>query len=458
VIDLLIALFFTPLLIVTIDTFAQMRSRVTEISYFPVTAETEPCTDYTIIVPIYGNIRYLENVAYLHQYGPRVLLTTSQGETEAFYTELERIARDHDFRTHIASRLPSAREHATQDPGTRSTEGTVRDTIVLDAHDSITSTYVVCIDADTVTEVSLDYLVGALKGADLDIASVMLTAANRDTLLARLQGHEYRMAMRIRRVMPWMISGGCHVARREVHRDLMLKHSLFFQGNDVELGLLADLCEYRIGHIPFVVPTTVPSHFRAWFRQRRAWAGGEFRLFLVNLHVSLRHPFLYLYGGIIVILLVPARWYSLIHPTRTLMAAMALYLGSLLALNWRTRDASLLAYPLYALFYTLVMVPIGVIAYLGMAIKYRNFGVISVRRTRSRGVIRPVSRRTAPRYVPIGIECSPPQRRWRRNDSAVDLGGNGIGLANAPTASGATLVKLPVGVECSPPQRNWRAG
>jgi hypothetical protein len=441
--DLIIALFFSPVLIVTIDTLLQMRSRVTEIDYFPVAPDTAPCTDYTIIVPIYGNIRYLENVDYLRQYGHRVLLTTSQGETEEFYDELRRIARKHDFRTHISSRLPSARERGGQRSGTRATEGTMRDTIVLDAHDSIRSTYVVCIDADTVTDVSLDYLVGTLKEANLDIASVMLTAANRDTVLARLQGHEYRMAMRIRRVMPWMISGGCHVAKREVHRDLMRRHSLFFQGNDVELGLLADLCEYRIGHIPFVVPTTVPSSFRGWFRQRRAWAGGEFRLFLINLHVSLRHPFLYLYGGIIVILLVPARWYSLVHPTLTLLIALALYLVSLVALNWKTRDASLLMYPVYSLFYTLVMVPLGVFAYVAMAIKYKNVGFIRARR-RGSGESMGVSGGALLRALPA-VECSPPQRTWLRRPVAAHR-----------ASPGETLVSLPAGIECLPPQRSWR--
>jgi len=255
--------------------------------------------------------------------------------------------------------------------------------------------------------------------------------------------------------MPWMISGGCHVARREVHLDLMRKHSLFFQGNDVELGLLADLCEYRVGHIPFVVPTTVPSHFRAWFRQRRAWAGGEFRLFLVNLHVSSRHPFLYLYGGIIVILLLPARWYSLFHPTWTLVAAMVLYLVTLVAINWRTRDASLLIYPMYSLFYTLIMVPIGVFAYVDMAIKYKNLGVISVHREGSGEVIRKAWRGGAFLDVPPAIECSPPRRSGLRADASIGRG-DSLGRTCGSTKPGGELFEAPAGIECSPPQRSWR--
>jgi cellulose synthase/poly-beta-1,6-N-acetylglucosamine synthase-like glycosyltransferase len=379
-VDLVLPLLFIPMLVVSIDLFTQVRSRMTSINYFPLAEDTARCTDYTVIVPIYGDIRYLENVEYLRQYGDRVLLTTSRGETDEFYSEFLRIAQENGFRVHISSRLPSQAERSTRNRKERAVGGTMRDTVVLDAHDSVTSTYVVCIDADTVTNMSFDYLVGKMQEADLDIASVILTPANGDTLLARLQGHEYRMAMRIRRIMPWMISGGCHVARREVHLDLMMRHSLFFQGNDVEVGLLAGLKRYRVGHIPFIVPTTVPGHLKGWFRQRTAWAGGEFRIMIMNLRVSCRHPFLYLYGGVIVILLVPLRWYCVVHPSWAVLAALVLYAATLFAVNWKTRDWALLVYPFYSLFYTLVMVPIGVVSYFEMAIKYRNLGMITDRR------------------------------------------------------------------------------
>jgi len=57
-----------------------------------------------------------------------------------------------------------------------------------------------------------------------------------------------------------------------------------------------------------------------------------------------------------------------------------LYAGTLFAVNWKTRDWALLVYPFYSLFYTLVMVPIGVVSYFEMAIKYRNLGMITDRR------------------------------------------------------------------------------
>jgi cellulose synthase/poly-beta-1,6-N-acetylglucosamine synthase-like glycosyltransferase len=403
-----ISLFFVPIIGVIIDLLTQFRSRFAAVNYFPVTADTPRCTDYTIIVPIYGNFRYLENIGYLDQYGSRVLLTTSQSETSEFYGQLMQVAREHGFRTHVSSRLPSPRERARDHLKARATGGTLRDTIVLDAHESITSRYVVCIDADTVTDVSLDYLVGAVEQADLDIASVVLTAANTDTLLARLQGHEYRLAMRIRRLMPWMISGACHVAKRQVHFDLMRKHSLFFQGNDIELGLLASLNKYRVGHVPFVVPTTVPSKFRSWFRQRKAWAGGEFRLMIINLPVARRHPFLYVYGAGIVLLLLPIRWYYLLRPSWPLLCAVVLYLAALVLANWKDRDWALLVYPFYSLLYTLFLVPVGVVAYAEMAVKFKNVGVITASRARHRATQQGQDRLNA-RAVASAYECDTAQ-------------------------------------------------
>jgi cellulose synthase/poly-beta-1,6-N-acetylglucosamine synthase-like glycosyltransferase len=370
--DLVLSVFAIPALIVLIDLMAQLKSSVARRHCYSVTATTARSADYTLIVPIYGNIRYLENAEYLSQYGRRVLLVTSSGESPVFYEALSAIADRYGFRVHVSPKP----DHATDGKPRRQIGGTLRDTIVRSAHSAISSKYVVCIDADTVTKVSIDYLVGAVEAANLDVASVRLTIANPETLLGRLQAHEYAMAMRMRRIMPWLLSGGCHVLRREVHLDLMLRHSLFFQGNDVELGLLAKARGYKVGHVAFDVPTTVPANLRSWVNQRKAWGGGEFRLMVVNVHMSIKHPWLYLYGALIVILLLPLRWYYLLHPTWPLLAALGFYSLALIAINWRRRDWALLVYPFYSLVYTLLMVPIGIVTYFRMAIKHRNFGII----------------------------------------------------------------------------------
>ena len=369
---LVLTLVLIPLIVLSVDAAAQFRaSRHGRQSISP---DNDPNTDYTIVVPIYGSARYLENIDFLEDYGAKVLLATSSFETPEFYRELSSIATKHGFRIHRAKDRPPAAELGFD--GRRAVGGTLRDLIVRDSHASITSKYVICIDGDTRTHQHLDQLVAEFVKADLDLASVRLEVANRDNILCRLQAHEYNMAMRLRLIMPWMVSGACHIARTPVHRTLMQRHSLFFQGNDVELGLLGVELGYRVGHIPFAVPTTVPATLTSWWRQRRAWAGGEFRLMAVNLRLSLRHPFLYLYGLIIVFAMLPFRWYSVTHPVWAMLGLLGLYFAALLAVNWRTKDLSLLAYPLYALVYSLVLVPIGIISYVSMAIRYRNAGII----------------------------------------------------------------------------------
>ena len=391
--SLVISFIAIPILVVLIDLLTQLSSFRASRNLVSITATTQRSTDYTLIVPIYGNISFLENVKYLSQYGSKVLLVTSAGETQEFNDALRKVADEHNFRIYVSPKP----NHSTDGKARRQVGGTLRDTIVRNAHEVIDSEYVVCIDADTVTDVSIDYLVGAAAEANFDAASVELTAANRDTLLARLQGHEYAMAMRMRRLMPWLLSGGCHVLRSRVHRDLMNRHSLFFQGNDVELGLLAKTRGYRVGHVIFSVPTTVPAGVKAWYRQRKAWGGGEFRLMIVNAHMSIRHPWLYLYGGIIVILLMPFRWLYVVHATWPLLALLLLYLGLVTGVNWRRKDHALLIYPLYSLVYTLVMVPIGVFTYFRMAVKHRNYGVIRPWRDPHQAISSPGRRPPAPR-------------------------------------------------------------
>jgi hypothetical protein len=373
-------LFVIPALTMLVDVIAPLRARLDRRpAVFAIGATTRPSQDFTLIVPIYGDMRYLKNEDYLRQYGDRVLLTTSTAETASFYEEFHAAARRNGFRTCITP----CHERATDGTSRRQVGGTRRDTIVRGASRTVTTGYVVCIDADTVTTQSVDLLVGRFAEAGLDLGSVPLVVANRQTLLGRLQAHEYRIAMRLRRIMPWLVSGGCHIARADVHKDLMNAHSLFFQGNDVELGLIAAARRYRIGHLLFEVPTEVPDTVGSWWRQRKAWSGGEFRLMIVNVRHAWRHPFLFLYGAVVVFALLPVRYfYAIEHPSWALLTTFLLYGLLLTALNWRHRDAALVLYPLYAAFSALVLVPVGCVTYIQMAVRHRNAGIILSRRPR----------------------------------------------------------------------------
>jgi cellulose synthase/poly-beta-1,6-N-acetylglucosamine synthase-like glycosyltransferase len=244
----------------------------------------------------------------------------------------------------------------------------------------LSAEFIVCIDADTHTTEPLGVLVGHVAERQYDLVSVRIVPANTSGLLGGLQAHEYRSAMRLRRVMPWLVSGACHAGRREAHREVMNRHSLFFQGNDVELGWIADGLGLRVGHVLFDVPTVVPATLHSWWRQRYAWAGGEFRLFLVNPQLALRHPLLWIYGALITFTGTPMRWWGLLHPGGTVFATLILYMIMVLIIHRGHWDRWVLLLPLYSLACSLIAVPIGLISYAPMAVRHRNAGLIRLHR------------------------------------------------------------------------------
>ncbi|MEU8232243.1 glycosyltransferase family 2 protein [Actinoplanes sp. NPDC048967] len=343
---------------------------------------TDEFHDFAVLVPIYGNIKYLENIDYLSRYGRRVILCTTTGETPEFDVAITEIACRQGFRVF---RTPA--DKASTTANRRATGGTIRDTVIRAVLPTVDAAYVVCIDADTTTSQPLELLVGALHRRGLDVASIRLVPSNRDdSLLTRFQAHEYRLSMKLRVVAPWLVSGACHAARTTALRDVMNNHSLFFQGNDVETGILADAMGFQIGHVPFEVPTKVPNTLKDWWRQHVAWAGGEFRLFVVNAGVGLRHPFFWCYGLIITLAMLPLRLLALGQGHfGTVGALVALYIGLGFYLHWSHRDYALLLMPLYAAFISVVLVPLGAVSYIQMARRGRNAGIIRVPRRARNG-------------------------------------------------------------------------
>jgi Glycosyl transferase family group 2 len=373
---IVLAVVALPLVAVAVDAVAGIRARGRDFTF-----GNQGCSDFEVLVPIYGNIRYLENVDYLSAYGAKVLLCTTRGETAEFYEGLYRIASRHGFRVFVAQ------FGRADNLNKRATSGTIRDRLIRDALPLVRAAYVVPVDADTTTAKPLDLLVGELKRRRLDIASIRLVASNADSVLAKLQGLEYRVAMQFRFLAPWLISGACHVAETAVLADVMRRHSLFFQGNDVEVGLIARARGYQVGHIPFEVPTTVPSTARAWFRQRLAWSGGEFRLFIMNIRFIVRSPFFWLYGAVVTIAAFPLRWmvFTEISAAPIICTALAVaavaYVALVAFLHWKHRGPLLMLMPFYLLFTSMIMVPLGAAWYIWMAAKDRNLGIINPHRT-----------------------------------------------------------------------------
>jgi Glycosyl transferase family group 2 len=367
-----IGVLLLPALAIAIDGFAGVHSRDRRYAFGQVR-----CRYFRLLVPIWGDIRYLTNIDALARYGPQVTLCTTGNETELFYAALHRIAAEHGFG--VFTDEPQGRHRKARGQQARSTGGTTRDRLIRNALPGVTEPYVIPIDADSVPTQPFEVLAGELQRRGLDLASVRIVPANpRTSVLTRLQALEYRMAMQIKFVAPWMLSGACHAARTAVLADVMNRHSLFFQGNDVETGVIADARGYRVGHIPFEVLSDVPERFRPWLRQRLAWAGGQFRLFIVNIRFIVVHPFMWIYGAGVTYLALVLRWQSFAHSTWRVPAAAAGYLTLVLYLYLHRGRGTwwALAMPFYTLIVSFILTPLGVLWYAKMAVGARNWGVI----------------------------------------------------------------------------------
>lgn len=368
-----LSLLVLPLLAVCIDATAGRARR------FEPEQLIHESTDFRILVPIWGQVNYLLNVPYLSQYGSKVTLCTTNDETDVFYAELTEIAHAHGFQIYRDAGAHQKRASGSRRRGRsqRATSGTIRDGLIRRALATVEEPYVVPLDADSTTNQRISILVGELVHGGFDIASIRVVPANpEECALTRLQRLEYGYAMQLRFIVPWMISGACHVAKTPVLRDVMNRHSLFFQGNDVEIGVVAKARSYKVGHIPFEVLTDVPAKVTPFLRQRIAWAGGEFRLFIVNCRFVLKHPFVWIYCGAIAIGGFVLRWMTFMTPGYGLITGGAMYIALVWYLHSRRRSRWVLLMPVYTLFSSMIMTPLGIIWYFKMAIESGNWGVI----------------------------------------------------------------------------------
>ncbi len=389
-------------LISLIDFATILRARF--IDPFEVTPSTPRNEDFTLLIPIFGDISYLKNVAFLRRYREHVVLCTTTKESKTFDTAIERVAEENGFRIFRSDAVLASQDkpnpwrlfrgtlHGRKNIAALDGEVEVkinkeiaRDEIIRDSFESVQTKYCIFLDGDTTATDDLAQLVGAVDENDLDIASVRVLASRRKTLIEKLQAVEYELAMDARRVYPWLTSGACMAAKTSVIKDIMSHHSLFFSGGDIEIGKLAKMLKYNVGHIAFRFYTVVPSTFRSWFKQRMAWFGGGFRHAIVNLHqYTWRHPLFYFYTTFLVYLLCPLRWYEIIAHPEIVLIVVALYWGMIFFFHFRRVRWFYILFPFYALLQVMVLVPCGVYTYFKMATSANNAGFIKLRQKRRR--------------------------------------------------------------------------
>jgi hypothetical protein len=331
--------------------------------------------DFALLVPIFNDLKYLTNIEFLKLYSPHVILCTTTQETPEFIEAIENLAQEHGFRISYSpiegtAKNPWAIYHKTL---------LAHDAVLKQTIHSITEKYVIFIDGDTYVADDLAILCGAMEQYKLDMASVKILPSRRKTIIEQLQGVEYDIAMRARLIYPWLTSGAGMVARKEVMNAVMENHSLFFNGGDIEIGKLAHLMGYKVGHIPMVFYTDIPSSFRKWVNQRRSWTCGMFRHAMVNIDLNLWHPFHFLYYSIVIYCLYPIKVLEILSHLYLLPLVILLYVTATFVANWKVRSRWMLIFPAYALFQTLVVVWLGFYRYVNTAHKTGNFGKIRVR-------------------------------------------------------------------------------
>jgi cellulose synthase/poly-beta-1,6-N-acetylglucosamine synthase-like glycosyltransferase len=309
----------------------------------------EATSDYTLVVPIFGDPRYFRNGEYLWRYRDNVLLAVNvdSPKMRRFVADL----RAQGWRVHV-SRL-TGRVSCPE--------------VVFDALQSVTTAYVIRIDGDTVSYEEPGRVVVAVRAAGADLCSVKVAVARRKTLIEKLQAVEYDMSMLGRHNRPWMTSGACMIARTAALRRILAAHSFWFPGEDIETGVIARHFRLKVRHVDVRFYTDAPETFRAWFRQRKMWWSGSFRMAFVNADQTLRFPLTFVYTVCVVWLLWAAKWNELVdvgHVAAILPFVVLVYTGVCFLSNWSVRSRWMIVYPYYALFQALILPPFGAVYYL----------------------------------------------------------------------------------------------
>lgn len=330
--------------------------------------------DFALLVPIFNSTKYLTNIDFLKKYSRHVVLCTTTNETPEFIAELEGLSKEHGFRIHTCEvgegkKNPWAIYNKTL---------LAHDAVLKSTIGRLNEKYVIFIDGDTWVDGELEVLCGAMEENNFDISSIKVLPSKRETVMEHLQGVEYDIAMQARLLYPWLTSGAGMVAKRDVMIAIMKNHSLFFNGGDVEIGKLSSMMGYKVGHIPMVFYTDVPSTFMGWVRQRFSWMCGMFRHSIVNLDHNLKHPFHFIYFTFIIYFLMPFKIMEMLSRPHLIPIILAIYVVITYFANWKVRSKWMLLFPFYALFQVLFLVWCGIYRYIRTVQRSKNVGKIRV--------------------------------------------------------------------------------
>ena len=322
----------------------------------PGTAESD---DFTIVVPLFGHPRYFDRRADLLGYQRNVLVALDIGTRvmAAFAYELE-------FEGWRVKRLRLASPNPAE--------------LLKASLPAVSTTYVLRLDADTSVGDDIGRAVAAVREAGAELCSIKCAVANATNVVTKLQALEYRMAMLARHFRPWLTSGACFLARTDVLREIMERHSLWTPGEDIETGRAALALRMRIRHLDIVVETDAPDTWAALAKQRRLWWAGSFRHFWVNMDRNLLPlPVLTSYYLAAIWVSVYFKWWAMLDLRSigyTLPIVFIAYVFVTVVSNLQVVSPWMLVFPAYALVQVLVMPPIGAAYYFVIARRRGRLG------------------------------------------------------------------------------------
>jgi len=326
-----------------------------------------PSADFTVIIPLYGSPRYFAHRDRLEHLKVHVLVAVevSNPAMGAFADRLEgegwRV-----FRAIVPKPSPPKMLYAA-----------------LDA-DAIHTTYAVRLDADTVIGEDLPNAVAAAQADGADLCSVKVLVRNRtESLCARFQALEYKIAMLARHYRPWLISGACVVAKTRILHEVLRRHSMSPIGEDIEMGRVAVAGKMRIRHLDIVTETEAPASWRAWFKQRANWWAGTFRHAVINFdRNAIQLPWWGLYNLSILWMTIHLHVWTygslLMHPSgetvEFVVGLIALAFAVTLVTNWRVRTPMMVVFPLYAIVQSALIMIVGGLWYLWLVAGSQTLG------------------------------------------------------------------------------------
>jgi hypothetical protein len=306
-------------------------------------------TDFTFVVPLFGDPKYFRNSEFLSEYiNWTVLAIAIDSPRMAMFADECEAAGWRVHRARLTGRISCPE-------------------VVHDALASVRTDYVIRIDGDTKTPFHPGLAVAAARRARADLCSVRVLVNQYGKVVEKLQGIEYEMSMLGRRNRPWMTSGAAMIARTDALRLVLGSHSMWFPGEDLETGVIANHYRLRVRHIDFPFYTDAPDSWRALFRQRRMWWSGSFRMAFVNADQTVRYPITFAYTAGVVWLLLLGKWSELAtvrHLAHVFPFIILMYTAISVAANWEVRSRWMILFPYYAIFQSLVVPVFGAAYYL----------------------------------------------------------------------------------------------